>query len=351
MTLVAPVTSSRLSVANSALADLCKPQLVTGVPHSLVASVIGSWRHRLPLGIARHRQETVVRRVEELLAAESFDWVHCEQLQALGGAIEGAVSRLPLVLRAQNIESDLWRASVLRRRGGRLLLPWVRRMARWEGAAVGRAALTLALSAEDGARLRRLSRGAGRVEVQAVPFPADLPPGSRVSGGSDVVLFAGGWWPNRDGATWFVEDGWPEVRRQCSGATLRLFGGARVGGDGIEWSQAPERSDSALAEGSILVVPLRVASGIRMKILEAWSRGVPVVATPVAASGLGATAGVEFLAGETPLEIARELGRLLSDSRLRANLVEAGRKHLQVHHDPSQWADRYLSLAESVVRS
>jgi glycosyltransferase involved in cell wall biosynthesis len=131
---------------------------------------------------------------------------------------------------------------------------------------------------------------------------------------------------------------------------LRLFGGATVESDGIDWRPAPERSETALIEGSILVVPLRVASGVRMKILEAWARGVPVVATPLAARGLGATAGVEFLAGETPVEMARELGRLMGDTRLRAALIEAGRRHLEAHHNPDRWAERYLSLAGNVAR-
>ena len=47
--------------------------------------------------------------------------------------------------------------------------------------------------------------------------------------------------------------------------------------------------------GTVLIVPLLGGSGTRVKILEAWSLGVPVIATPKGAAGLGARDGVELL--------------------------------------------------------
>jgi glycosyltransferase involved in cell wall biosynthesis len=79
--------------------------------------------------------------------------------------------------------------------------------------------------------------------------------------------------------------------------------------EGVETHPAPADSREAFAPGAILVVPLRIASGIRMKILEAWARGLPVVATPEAAAGLEAEDGRELLLAERhdPAAVSRRL--------------------------------------------
>jgi glycosyltransferase involved in cell wall biosynthesis len=90
----------------------------------------------------------------------------------------------------------------------------------------------------------------------------------------------------------------------------------------------------------VLVVPLRFGSGVRMKVLEAWARGVPVVATPAAAEGLEAEDGRELLLARTPAEFAAALERLSLDPRLGAALVTAGRERLAARHDPARVASQ-----------
>ncbi|HEY4594120.1 MAG TPA: glycosyltransferase, partial [Thermoanaerobaculia bacterium] len=214
LTLVAPVDPARFDLAEVAhqLSGFCTPALVPAAPLSPLAAWLRSGG--APLSIARHALPAVRREVERRLAAERFDVVHAEQLQALPQAEPAFQRGIPVVLRAQNVESDLWAETARRGRGWRgfLLRREARKLAIWEGNAVRRAAVTLALTQEDAARLRELA-GGGRVEVVRAAFP-ELPPGSgRLAGEPAVAVFGSrGWLPNEESTVWFAAEVWPAVR-------------------------------------------------------------------------------------------------------------------------------------------
>jgi hypothetical protein len=306
----------------------------------------------LPLAIARHRHREMLDEVERSLAAEPFDLVHVEQVHALCHAAPALERRLPVVLRAQNVESDLWRGgSRLLPLRGALLTVEVLRLRRWEGRAVRRATRVTALTASDASRLERLAGlPPGGVEVLAPPFPAALPAsGTRLDGEPPVVLFGSSWLPNRDAAEWFRWQVWPAVRHRLPGARLHWFGGApqaAAGEGGIEVHPAPAESAKAFAPGAILVLPLRLGSGVRMRILEAWARGTPVVATPAAAAGLAAEDGGNLLLASSAEAFAGALAGLAGDPARVAALAAAGRRTLAAHHDPAAVTGQLLGLYE-----
>jgi hypothetical protein len=366
VTLVAPVDPARFDLVRvvEELSPLCVPRLVPVAPVGPAAALLRSlrsWRHRVPPSIARHSLPAVRREVERLLAAERFDVVHIEQLQALPQAQPAFGRGVPVVLRAQNVESDLWLAAAVRRKGalGRALGFEARRLARWEGKAVRRAAAALALTAEDADRLRKLAHGGGCVRVVRAAFP-DLPPAAAQLTGEPAVVVMGsrGWLPNEDSAAWFLGEVWPAVRAALPGAVLHLFGGAPPGAEahpeeaGVVAHPSPEDSAEAFAPGSILAVPLRIASGVRIKVLEAWARGVPVVGTPAALAGLEVEEGREALVARDAPEFARAIARLHREPGLAAALVEAGRRARLERHDPARIAEQLVhEYAEASARA
>jgi hypothetical protein len=353
VTLVAPVDPAAFDLERVAreLAPWCEPALVSAEPLPPIAALLRS--RGAPLSISRHSLPAVRREVERRLAAERFDVVHAEQLQALPQAEPAFARGIPVVLRAQNVESDLWAETARRRRalGGVLLRRESRRMAAWEGEAVRRVSRTLALTREDAARLGELAGDGGRIGIVRAAFP-DLPVGTgSLEGDPPVVVFGSrGWLPNEDSTTWFAGEVWPAVRAASPGAVLHLFGAnAGTGPAGIVAHPYPEDSGEVYAPGSILVVPLRIASGVRIKILEAWTRGVPVVATPAALAGLEAVDGREALVARDAGEFAAAIRRLHREPGLAAALAEAGRQARRERHDPEEVARRLLEEYERVV--
>ena len=356
-TLVAPVEEGvdRAAVAE-ALAPCCRPRLVTAPPRRALATLAYAWARSEPFSIVRHALPAVRNEVERALAEERFDLIHAEQLQALPQALGGAARRgLPVVLRAQNVESDLWFASAHRREG--VLARWLggegRRLARWEGEALGRVAATVAISELDAERLRSLGGPGARVHVAPVPFPLTLPAGATELPGAPAVVVLGsrGWLPNRDGTRWFVEEVWPAVRGAAPGAKLHLFGQDPPPGapDDVVSHPAPEESAEAFAPGAILAVPLRIASGVRMKVLEGWARGLPVVATPEALAGLDVRDGREALVAVDPKTFARSIAAIHREPETAARLIAAGRDALFRAHDPIRAARELLAVYASVL--
>lgn len=324
------------------LAAWCELRLVDARPPGRLWSGLRAQLARRPASIVRHSLAPVRREVERLLAERRFDVVHAEQLQAL----PRIRFRVPLVLRAQNVESDLWQATSRLRGGwrGKLLAVEARRLAAWEGAAVRRVDLTVALTRPDAERLRQLGGVAPeRVAVVAAPFPPELPAAETRLAGEPAVMVLGsaGWLPNADGAAWFRERIWPAVRHELPGARLH--------------EPSPADSREAFAPGSILAVPLRIASGVRMKILEAWARGIPVVGTPEAVAGLEAVPGRELLVAQDPAGFAGAFARLHREPGLAASLIAAGRSALRERHDPAALARELAALygesASSVLRA
>ncbi len=355
-TLVAPIDAGVDSAAvAAALSPYCRPRLVVATPRRPLVTLALAWARNEPFSIVRHSLPAVRREVEQTLSEERFDLIHAEQLQALPQALAAASSRgLPVVLRAQNVESDLWFASAHRREGP--LARWLggegERLAKWEGSALARVAATVAISPLDAERLRALGGPGARVHLAPVPFPLTLPSSASALPGAPavVVLGSGGWLPNRDGTLWFVEEVWPAVRAASPGAILHLFGQDLPSPrEGVVAHSAPQESAEAFAPGAILAVPLRIASGVRMKVLEAWARGLPVVATPEALAGLDARDGREALFAFDPKTFARAIAALHREPELAARVVAAGRNALARTHDPSRAARELLAVYASVI--
>lgn len=318
-----------------------------------------------PVTIRRHLRAKVYAAVAGRLATGRFDVVHCEQLHAVAQAAPAFALGVPVVLRQHNVESDLWRqlADELPWKM-KLLWPLIRleaaRVRRYEAWAMRRVALTLAITARDAERLASLASRAGnagpaaRVRCVRAPFAPQLPAASDGLAGEPAVVLFGNerWLPNRLQAERFVAEVWPRVRAALPGARLHLFTGrSRAGGPGIDLHSPPSESREAFAPGSVLVVPLRVGSGVRMKILEAWARGVPVVASPAAAAGLDIEDGRELLLAADGDGFARAIGRLLVEPDLAPGLIERGRRALAARHAPAAIAGELAAAYRDAIVS
>lgn len=313
-----------------------------------------SWLRAVPVTIARHSHHDVRRAVHHLVASESIDVVHVEQLQGVPQAGPAVAASIPVVLREQNIEAVLWD-------GLAKTVSWARPFAKLEGRRVRAYErhtietldATIAVTPEDAQALRGLSRTPERIHSVSPPFPAELPAASRTLSGEPAIVVMGsqGWLPNEDGARWFVRTVWPFVASALRGAELHLFGLARSDADGprVEWHPSPAESRDAFAPGAILAVPQRMGSGVRMKILEAWSRGVPVVSTRAGAAGLEEHSDGNLVRADTPEAFAQAFTRLHRHPEWATARVRGGRETLRAHHDPTKIARRLEAVYASVV--
>ena len=144
-----------------------------------------------------------------------------------------------------------------------------------------------------------------------------------------------GYFVNRDAVASWVRQVWPALRRAIPELGLVVAGDRPPGGlrrlvEGAGGTLVPRPPDlhALLADATVAAAPLRCGSGVPLKVLDAWSVGVPVVASPFAAEGADATAERELLVAEGIDAWTAQVRRLLQDEPLRARLAAAGRERI-----------------------
>jgi glycosyltransferase involved in cell wall biosynthesis len=81
------------------------------------------------------------------------------------------------------------------------------------------------------------------------------------------------------------------------------------------------------------VVPLRAGGGTRLKILEAWAAGLPVVSTTIGAAGLDGKNGEHLALADTPQAMAEVVARLLQDPQWACALARSARRLAEERYD------------------
>ncbi|MDJ0515222.1 MAG: tetratricopeptide repeat protein [Trichodesmium sp. MO_231.B1] len=144
------------------------------------------------------------------------------------------------------------------------------------------------------------------------------------------ILFIGGFQhpPNVDAMLYFVQEIFPLVKHKINDMKIFIIG-----------SKAPEEilnlsSDDVIITGhvpdiseyfhscKISIAPLRYGAGIKGKILTSFSYGLPVVATPIAAEGMGITDGYDVLIGDNPENFAQQVTNLYLDNKLWSKISQ-----------------------------
>ena len=160
------------------------------------------------------------------------------------------------------------------------------------------------------------------VYPNALP-PTPLPP----AGDEEAIVFSGNmeYHPNVTAVRFFRQEVWPRLRERWPQLVWRLVGknpggGAAIHRPAIRESRSPARYDDAvseLARSRVAVVPLLTGSGTRLKILEAWAAGLPVVSTTIGAEGLPVRDGETVLLADGAEAFAAAVTRLLTCTELR----------------------------------
>jgi polysaccharide biosynthesis protein PslH len=281
------------------------------------------------------------RALDRILRAKRFDLVNlefsflgeCELRQAPPN------ERLPrLVVNSHNIDYELARQYA--REGSSLAhriyaeVNW-RKLRREELGTYRDADGVYLCSADDERRLLGVVPGARTAVVPNAadveylrPRPTDPPPDGR------TVVFFGllSYVPNVDGVIYFVQKIWPRVAEAHPEARLKIIGGKPprsvqvLAGPRIELTGFVPDLRPHLAAASVVVVPLRLGGGTRLKIVEAMAMGKAIVSTTLGAEGIEANPGRDLLIEDQPDAFADAVNRLLADPELAARIGQSVRR-------------------------
>lgn len=289
---------------------------------------------------------------------EEAELVHLDML-ALADLMAEVPATMPLVLNAHNVEYRLLEARIALAASAaqRQLLRWrVAELRAFERRACVRATRVLACSDEDAAQLQALAPAA---RVAVLPNGVDLEayrPASSPQPAPHGLVFVGqmGWFPNRDGIAHFLRETFPRIRRTHP-VPLQVVG-HRAGlllpdapTEAVQFTGFLDDLRPTVHAATVYVVPLRVGSGTRLKVLEAMAMGKAIVSTRIGAEGIGLRDGIDALLADTPEAFAAAVCRLLDDASLRQRLGAAARASAEARFGWTAIGARLLSVYDELL--
>lgn len=172
-----------------------------------------------------------------------------------------------------------------------------------------------------------------------------------------ILSFIGGaaHYPNFLGIKWFLEKVWPLLINEDSSMHLQIIG---------KWSEKQIKSLRGLCKnvtflgfvpnlskslsGTIMIVPILIGSGIRMKILEAVNFRSPFIATKVGVEGLSFESGKDCFITDEPSEFARSILKIQSSVALQRELTDNAYHKLLKEYSPQTLTERRLALYKKI---
>lgn len=312
---------------------------------------------RVPFAVSRFASPKVRQKLEGLFERSRFDVAVCDFLDA---AINfPRQPSVPVVLFQHNVESEIWRRHAMTETNPAKRLVYkieFSRMLAYERDAVRRFDHVIAVSEHD---RQLMSAWVDASRITVVPTGVDLssfrPEGCPASH-EPLVMFVGAmdWEPNIDAVEYFCADVWPQVASQFPGARFRIVGRnpdrrvLKLASDTVEITGSVPSVVEHLRESAVVVVPLRIGGGTRLKIYEAMAVGKAVVSTTIGAEGLDVRHGEDIVLADSPGSIARAIVDLLRNPELRCRFESAAAKTAAQFGWPAI-GDRFAEVLAAVV--
>lgn len=309
--------------------------------HAMLRSLANGW----PWMIVRDDRAAMRTLIDRLCAKTQFDIAHADQLNMAQYASRVRGARK--VLDAHNALWLLYKrlAQTMDRSPKRLLLERDWRLLKvYEGHICRTFDGVLTVSEEDCAALQE---AAGRtLDMTVIPIAIDtdeVPVVERKPNADHIVHVGTMYWPpNIDAIHWFVDTVLPQVRQRrsqvcfdCIGARppkelLALNENVSLGVNMAGYVADPLLY---LQQAGVMVVPVRAGGGIRVKILNGMSQGLPIVTTTIGCEGIAIEHGRHALIADTPEAFADAIVQVLGNRTLADELGRNGRQLAESKYD------------------
>ena len=331
------------AAADSALREVCDSVawVVAGSRGAPAAGYLGRLRalpSSLPFGAWRMRSPEMRAALAGELRQRAFDAVICDDIYMLANI--PPAGGVPVLLNKHDITHVILRRYLAHERNPlkRLYGEFEsRKLHRWETRACASVDGVMACSRLD----RELLAASTRRPIAVVPNvidTAEYPPAPDDDGRSIVFAGAMDWYPNADAARFLAFRILPLVRKRVPEARFVIAGRApeaslrkRLAGVAELTGWVPDIRD-VIRRAALCVVPLRIGSGTRLKIVEAAAMQKCVVSTSIGAEGLDFVNGQEIVLADTPEAFADSIVELLADGARRRAIGAAARKRAVASH-------------------
>lgn len=310
-----------------------------------------------PYAVSRFTSSRVQAKITDWFQQSSFEVAVCDFLDA---AINfPAKLTVPSVLFQHNVESEIWRRHALSERNRFMQLVYqleFAKMLRHEQKIIRKFHHVIAVSEHDRALMSawtdpsRISVVPTGVELSAYTGPSAVP------ALTPLVVFVGAmdWEPNIDAVEQFCSRTWPSIQAAVPAARFRIVGRnpdprvRKLVSNSVEVTGSVPSVIDHVKQAAVVVVPLRIGGGTRLKIYEAMAMGKAVVSTSVGAEGLETHPGRDILIADDPGAFASAVVKLLLDPELR-HCYEKAAAGLAAQYDWSIVGKKFIEVLECVA--
>lgn len=316
-----------------------------------------------PFLVERDDQEDMRAVVRDIIANQKIDLIHADQLTmaqfGLPYKASGSSRRPRLVFDAHNAVWTIMQRMVAN-------VPWYIKPAvkleawkvkRYEGVLLQKCDHILAVTDIDQASLLQAWKEWRRLQssdqvarppagITVIPIAVDtelIQPVFQV--GQSKNIFTMGtlhYPPNADGIRWFVKEVFPLIRSQDPSVTLTIAGRnppsdfssfSQDSGGAIQVTGYVPELAPYMRQAGAVVVPVRAGSGMRVRILESFAYGMPVVTTSIGLEGIDARSGEEVLVADAPAAFAAAVLNVLQNQQLQSRLSANARSLVVAKYD------------------
>ncbi len=165
------------------------------------------------------------------------------------------------------------------------------------------------------------------------------------------------YFPNSDGAIYFCREILPLIRQKKFDIWFNIIGNSptsevkALAKDGnVNVTGFVDDVRPLVRSSSVFVCPIRAATGLNNKVVEAMAMGIPVVATPQATDGIGVHPGEDILVADEPKDFSEKVLMLLKDAALRDKISRNGLRLVRENYDWKINTDRLIDIYTSVVK-
>jgi glycosyltransferase involved in cell wall biosynthesis len=194
--------------------------------------------------------------------------------------------------------------------------------------------------------------------VSLIPIALEIPGRHAEFGLRNNIVFIGGFLhrPNVDSIIWFTSAVWPEVLKLSDDISLLIVGSnappevksLHSPNDRINFIGQVENLDDLFHSCRLSVAPLRYGSGIKGKIITSLAYGVPCVATPEAAEGMGLKAGAEIIIASDPSDYAHTIVEVYNDRDLWYSISDQGLSFAEANFSIKSITSKVRNMLETI---
>lgn len=312
-----------------------------------------------PFLIERDNLPAMRATLRRLSSSETFDVFHADQLTMtqFWSSLVRAGGLKNTLFRVFDAHNATWKiVERMQENAWNILKPVLalesKRIKEYEGRIVCEFEKTTAVTEIDrdllleAANSVRGKSGAPINDIDCIPIAVDtgeLQPVKHREGSINIVTLGTlRYPPNADGIRWFIQKVLPLIVSELPAIKLTVIGknpppdflqAAQQNPNAVEVTGFVENLTPYLERACLMVVPVRVGSGMRVRILEGFARGVPVVTTTIGLEGINAQPGEDVLVADEPEAFARAVIQLVQDPALRVRLAENGRQLAETTYD------------------